>query len=352
MGNARYSTLESDVGECALPNVLRSRKHLLTVSNNNFCCGLPPAPLLNPCHDGDEMASRITKICCLVVLCAVPASGASPMTVRWQPAPLVNGAPVFFQVASPARLKTLNGTWLEKDLSFTYDDSSHTWYALAGISLKTSPGRHTLRLVGLTSAGQTITFSREVRIARAHYKVVVALSVPKKFTEPDPKQIEQIAHDKSIKDEAFKTTTPTQEWAGPFKAPVDASISDVFGTQRKFNGTVLSVHQGLDYRVPEGTPVSALNAGTVLLAQPLFFEGNCVVIDHGQGLLSLYLHLSKLAVKPGEQVARRQEIGMSGATGRATGAHLHVAVRWRGEYLDPATLLALRLPEAKPAPQS
>jgi murein DD-endopeptidase MepM/ murein hydrolase activator NlpD len=92
--------------------------------------------------------------------------------------------------------------------------------------------------------------------------------------------------------------------------------------------------------------VAALNRGTVLLARPLFFEGNCVVLDHGQGLLTLYLHLSEIRVKEGDHVERGEELGLSGATGRATGAHLHVAVRWQGVYLNPATLFALRLPGA------
>jgi len=76
----------------------------------------------------------------------------------------------------------------------------------------------------------------------------------------------------------------------------------------------------------------------------MFFEGNFVVIDHGQGLLTLYLHLSEFKVKEGDQVKRGQIVGLSGGTGRATGPHLHVAVRWQGTYLDPAALIRLRLP--------
>jgi murein DD-endopeptidase MepM/ murein hydrolase activator NlpD len=87
-----------------------------------------------------------------------------------------------------------------------------------------------------------------------------------------------------------------------------------------------------------------MNDGTVLLARPLYFEGNFVVLDHGQGLLTLYLHLSEFKVNEGERVKRGQVIGLSGGTGRATGPHLHVAVRWQGTYLDPASLLRLRLP--------
>ncbi len=109
--------------------------------------------------------------------------------------------------------------------------------------------------------------------------------------------------------------------------------------ERVFNGTVQSTHQGLDFRVPSGTSVAAVNSGRVILAQPLFFEGNCVVIDHGQGLLTLYLHLSKFLVKEGDDVKKGQPIGLSGGTGRATGPHLHLAVRWQGVYLNPQTLL-------------
>jgi murein DD-endopeptidase MepM/ murein hydrolase activator NlpD len=87
-----------------------------------------------------------------------------------------------------------------------------------------------------------------------------------------------------------------------------------------------------------------MNDGTVLLARPLYFEGNFVVLDHGQGLLTLYLHLSEFKVKEGDQVKRGQIVGLSGGTGRATGPHLHVAVRWQGTYLDPALLMRLRLP--------
>ena len=87
-----------------------------------------------------------------------------------------------------------------------------------------------------------------------------------------------------------------------------------------------------------------MNNGTVLLARPMYFEGNFIVLDHGQGLLTLYLHLSEFKVKEGDFVKRGQIIGLSGGTGRATGPHLHVAVRWQGTYLDPASLMRLRLP--------
>ena len=196
-----------------------------------------------------------------------------------------------------------------------------------------------------TASKTTIPFSHNFAVTRATYpKIKVELTVEKKFTEPTPEQQQQIAEGQKTKQDYLNRVTPDREWNGDFAAPADAAISDVFGSQRIFNGKAGSPHLGLDFRVPSGTPVAAMNDGTVLLARPLYFEGNFVVIDHGQGLLTLYLHLSEFKVKEGDPVKRGQIVGLSGGTGRATGPHLHVAVRWQGTYLDPSRLLQLSLP--------
>jgi len=273
---------------------------------------------------------------------AASAKGAS-WSVRSQPVAVVNGAPVLFQVKPPTQLKALRGTWLGHDLAFYYDSSTKTWYVFAGASLKTSAGNYPLVITGETTKGNSLSFQRKIHVGRAKYRTV-ALTVAKEFTEPNPQQVEAIHKEEALKKDIFQQTSPEREWAGRFLAPVEAPVSDQFGTQRKFNGKVQSVHQGLDYHVSQGTPVSAVNAGTVILARPLFFEGNCVVLDHGQGLMTLYLHLSEFKVKEGDAVKRGQVLGLSGATGRATGAHLHVAARWQGVYLNPATLFSIRFP--------
>ena len=268
---------------------------------------------------------------------------AGSWSVSWRPVRVVNGAPILFRVKPPVRLKTLEATWMEHDLPFDFDPATKTWFALAGAGLKTHPGDHELVLNGETPAGNALSFTRKIHVTRAKY-LSIAITVPKQYTEPDPAQVEKIKQDQALKQELFLKSAPEREWAGRFLPPVIAEVSDRFGTERKVNGVTQSTHQGLDYRVPAGTPVAALNRGTVLLARPLFFEGNCVVVDHGQGLMSLYLHLSEIKVKEGDPVTRGEELGLSGATGRATGAHLHVAVRWQGIYLNPATLFALQLP--------
>jgi murein DD-endopeptidase MepM/ murein hydrolase activator NlpD len=283
-------------------------------------------------------------------VCAIEVQGTTSKTkaadswsVSYKPLRLVNGSPIAFHVVSPEPLKSLAGKWLEHEVFFSSDSQGKVWYGLAGASLETGPGNHSLELKGITTAGKDLSFQKQIAVGKGKYHSIAA-SVPKQYTEPNAEQLQKIDQDKALKERAFAHLTPEREWAGSFRPPVKAQISDVFGTSRTFNGKVQSVHQGLDYAVPEGTSVTAVNSGTVLLAQPLFFEGNCVVLDHGQGLLTLYMHLSKIEVKDGDRVTSGQRIGVSGGTGRATGPHLHVAVRWQGIYLNPETLLSLQLP--------
>jgi len=260
------------------------------------------------------------------------------------PAKIVNGVPVLVEVKPSAPLKSMTGSWLGHDLTFDRA-SGKSWFVLAGVSLETKPGRYPLKVEAVTEAGKHLHFEQNFMVGKAKYPRI-ELKVSKQYTEPNPEQQEEIKKAQDIKREAFSHVSPEREWAGSFSAPVNAQTSDIFGTRRVFNGVTKSVHQGLDYRVGIGTPIMAVNSGTVILARFLYFEGNCVVIDHGQGLLSLYLHLSELKVKEGDRVERGTEIGLSGGTGRATGPHLHLAVRWQGVYLDPAVLLRIPLPEA------
>lgn len=288
-----------------------------------------------------------TIAACLLFLCGnVILCSAATWTVHSQPSRLVNGAPLLFRVKAPAKLDSLSGVWLAHQLTFSYDAPTKTWFAFAGVSIETAPGKYALALTGARVNGdEPLTFSRQLTVAAAKYpRIKVELSVEKKFTEPTPEQQEQISEGQKIKQDYLNRVTSDRQWSGKFAAPANAETSDVFGSERIFNGKAQSPHQGLDFRVPTGTPVEAMNDGTVLLARPLYFEGNFVVIDHGQGLLTLYLHLSEFKVKEGEAVKRGEVIGLSGGTGRATGPHLHVAVRWQGTYLDPARLIELPLP--------
>jgi murein DD-endopeptidase MepM/ murein hydrolase activator NlpD len=160
--------------------------------------------------------------------------------------------------------------------------------------------------------------------------------------------LKKIAADKIVRDKALVNSASKPLWSGNFLPPLRrAPESDSFGNQRIFNGKLSSVHRGLDYRAKPRTPVAVINSGHVVLARPLYYEGGCVIVDHGMGLMSLYMHLSKIAVSVGSRVRRGQIIALSGATGRVTGPHLHVGLRWQGSFLDAAKLFQLHMPQTR-----
>jgi len=290
-------------------------------------------------------------MCAVLGVCTLFALGANntskkslpSLRVHWSPAQLVNGSPILFLITSTAPLQSISGRWMDHDVFFSFDPLRNQWFGIAGASLETRARNYSLAVTGRTMDDKEISIKQQISIGKGKYRHV-AVSVAKRFTEPNSEQLVEIKQERALKEDVFSRLDRDRQWEGSFVAPVSATISDVFGTARVFNGETQSMHQGLDYAVPSGTPVKALNRGNVLLARSLFFEGNCVVIDHGQGLLSLYMHLSELEVKEGEQVTKGQEIALSGGTGRATGPHLHVAVRWQGIYVNPATLISLKLP--------
>lgn len=284
-------------------------------------------------------------ICLLLVLLSISANAApvKQWRVQFEPLHIVNGSPVLFRVTPPVELKDLKANFLGQELAFRHSLACHCWYALAGVKLETKPGRYELRLTGTRDAAQDAVFNSPVLVHPAHYPSST-ITVAPAFIEP-PKEVEPVIAAADVaKKQAFAGTDPNPLWSGPFQRPTETETSGVFGSSRIYNGKKRSQHLGLDFRASTGTPVHATNAGTVILARPLYFEGNCVMLDHGQGLVTIYMHLSEFKVKEGEKVAAGQLIALSGGTGRSTGPHLHFAVRWRSEYLNPATLLALHPP--------
>ena len=288
---------------------------------------------------------KLETIFLVTLLFSASAQGSTQKWMaQWEPTKLVNGSPVLFHVTAPLQLSELNGNFLGQEFSFRPSQACHCWYAFAGVSLATKPGTYTLRVEGKGKGGKETAMSYLVRVTAAHYPTS-ALKVAPGFVEPPKETLPRIEEDQAEKKKVFAITAPETLWSGPFDAPAQAEVSGVFGSARTFNGVKKSQHTGLDFRVTTGTPIFATNSGTVILARPLYFEGNCVMIDHGQGLLTMYLHLSEFKVKEGDAVKKGQILGLSGGTGRATAPHLHFAVRWRGEYLDPRTLLQLHPPE-------
>lgn len=159
--------------------------------------------------------------------------------------------------------------------------------------------------------------------------------LPPKLVNPPPETEQRIAAEAELLKAARERDTAIGDFTEPFEWPARGRISEVFGGQRILNGTPKTPHSGVDVAVPTGTPVRAPAGGIVSLAQPdLYFSGGTVMIDHGHGLSSVLIHLSKLLVKPGERVQRGQVVALSGMTGRATGPHLHWSLLWFDAHLD------------------
>lgn len=269
---------------------------------------------------------------------AAPAS-----SVALTPAAVVAGSPELIRVEEPATAK-LDGEWLGQKLEFFRGTKG--WYALAGADVETPAGASTMTIHAHLASGEERDLSRTVTILPAHYRTA-ALSVAPRFIEPNPAELKQIEFEIALKKKVFAASAPRPLWSGDFRAPVHAAPTDSFGTQRTFNGKLASVHKGMDFRARMGTPVHAGNGGVVVLAEKLYFEGNCVVIDHGLGLYTIAMHLSEIDVHEGERVTKGQLLGLSGATGRVTGPHLHWALRWGNAYLDPAKLLRMDLMQVR-----
>ncbi len=286
------------------------------------------------------------RLAAIIFLLTVHLFGAEPaniIKVSLQPDVLVNGTVCLFTVEVAGEPQRVTGKWMGHELTFSSSTGS-TWYALAGVPYEAKPGSYNLELEAVLPDGNTVKKLHPLRLQGAHYKSS-RLTVPQKYVTPDAETLKRIEADKQVKSVAFAHFIATPEWFGRFVPPVSTLVSEAYGTSRTFNGKLASVHRGLDFHASMGTPVHASNAGEVVLARELFYEGNCVVIDHGLGFMTMYMHLSKFEVKEGENVEKDQVIALSGDTGRATGPHLHMSVRWSGEYLDPAKLLLMKLPQ-------
>lgn len=160
--------------------------------------------------------------------------------------------------------------------------------------------------------------------------------------KPPKSQIARILLEQKEIGEAYTTLTPNRFWKGGFRLPIDSAITSHYGTKRLYNGELKSFHTGLDLRAKIGTPVFTAAPGVVVLAKDLYFTGKTVIVDHGYGLMTLYAHLETMEVKKGQVLGPGERLGLSGATGRVSGPHLHwMAIVHRVKF-NPLDLMQLQ----------
>jgi len=201
--------------------------------------------------------------------------------------------------------------------------NGHIWAGLLGVDLEKAPGQYQANITGQASGAEAFRCAVPILVSAGKFPTE-NLKVEKQFVEPDPEQLARAKAETEKLRAIFSTVTPERLWQGAFRVPLDGvTTGGNFGRRRVLNGQPGSPHSGVDFPAPTGTPIHAAQAGRVVLAEPLFFSGNTVVVDHGFGIYTFYGHLSAFTVKAGEMVKAGEELGKVGATGRVTGPHLH-----------------------------
>ena len=188
--------------------------------------------------------------------------------------------------------------------------------------------------------GQAI---HRLTVRQRNYQIQRIEGLPRRKVTPDPADMARIRTESRLVAAARRKTAATSLSGSGFAWPAKGRISGVYGSQRILNGKPRRPHLGVDVAAPVGSPVTAMADGRVMFTHPgMFFNGQSIILDHGLGLSSIYIHLSAVAVEQGQKVSKGQLIGKIGKTGRATGPHLHWGVRWNGVDLDPALLVPPR----------
>lgn len=206
-----------------------------------------------------------------------------------------------------------------------------TWIAIVGIPLKSAPGPHQVT----TSDGRTLSFT----VGTKHYREQHIKLKNSRQVNPLAEDMTRINRELAEQTRAYQTFSPAQPSNLLFDKPVQGPLSSPFGLRRFFNGEERNPHSGLDFAVGAGTPIKAPAAGKVILIGNYFFNGNTVFVDHGQGLISMFCHMSKVDVKLGQSLPRGGIVGRVGATGRATGPHMHWNVSLNDARVDPAIFI-------------
>ena len=215
------------------------------------------------------------------------------------------------------------------------------WFTVIGVDLETAPGDYEARITVTTADGPTRTQTRIVEVESKVFPTT-RLEVAPKYVDVSDANAARAAREADEIGDIYKQITPQAYWTEAFVVPLHGVTGGRnFGHRRIFNQQPRNPHSGADLKATTGTEVRAANRGQVMLAKNLFYSGNAVFIDHGLGVYSVYLHLSKIGVETGDIVERGEVIGLAGATGRVTGPHLHWGVRVSNARVDPFSLPGL-----------
>lgn len=252
-----------------------------------------------------------------------------------------NGHAIVLSVVLPSGIdpETLKASYLGTDLPFfeptvpglqtVLKQSGETKLAVGetirqaffGIPFEQKPGE-TKVLIEAGAGAQTVKLELALKVVEGDY-VIESLKVNPSRVNPSKKSMPRILAEVREVGKIYRNVVRTRSWDGPFQFPIESAITSRYGNKRIYNGEMRNYHSGTDLRAPVGTPLRAAQGGTVVLAKNLYFSGNTVIIDHGFGFQTMYAHMSAFKVKKGQVVKMGDQLGLSGATGRVSGPHLH-----------------------------
>lgn len=206
----------------------------------------------------------------------------------------------------------------------------NNWLAIVGIPLTVKPGSQQI-----SSAGRSLNFT----VGNKKYPEQRITLKNQRQVNPNPADLKRIDAELAVQLHAYRSFSPTIPSNLLLDKPVNGPLSSKFGVRRFFNGQERNPHSGLDFAVPAGTPIKTPAGGKVILTGNYFFNGNTVFVDHGQGFISMFCHMSKIDVKVGQSLARGAVVGKVGSTGRATGPHMHWNISLNDARVDPAIFI-------------
>ena len=267
---------------------------------------------------------------------AMPYTAAQLNTLH-QPVP---GGVAVIEIAGATKKqdKPPTARYQNKPVLVTQTDAGQ-WIAIVGIPLTTTLE---LQVLEVTLGGKKTTQTFAIRDKKYREQRITLKT--NKHVDLSPEDLARFEREKKLQDDAYQQFSAQLPSNLLLDRPVKGPLSSPFGLKRFFNDQPRAPHSGLDFAVPTGTPVQAPAAGRVILVGDYFFNGKTVFIDHGQGMISMFCHLSVIGVKPGEPIARGQVLGQVGATGRVTGAHLHWNVSLNDARVDPAIFIGMFTP--------
>ena len=267
----------------------------------------------------------------LLILSVLLLASAGSRALTLDSTPVPGGIAV---ITLPADAEPATARYRDRKVLVTRNDNNEH-IAVIGLSLGSKPGRHYLKVKNTAGETQNLGFQVEDKAYEEQHITIK----DKRKVNPEKRDMERITRESKQIKSALRHWSQQDDIALAFEKPVEGPTSSPFGLRRFFNEQARNPHSGLDIAAPEGTPIRAPAPGTVIETGDFFFNGNTVLLDHGQGLVTMYCHMNKIDVTPGQNVDSGEVLGEVGMTGRVTGPHLHWGVSLNDARIDPLLFL-------------